>query len=326
MKRHLGYAAAAMALLLAGFLTLVGCSSGESNGWAGGSAAGGPAVTATPGATSGGFPVTVKDDAGRTVTMAKKPTRIVSLAPANTEIVYALGLLSELKGVTTYDDYPEAATKLPKMGDFTTPNLEAIAAAKPDIILVTGGIQGDIVSKLEGTGAKVVVVDPQDLKGTYAAIETVGKVLGATQSASRVVTKMKSDAAGIARSVASSPKVTCFVEIGWNPLYTAGTGTLLDDLVSGAGGVNVVKQKGYVGYSTEQLLLDQPFAYLGTKSSLGGVGALSARPGFSGLAAVKGGKVFVLDDDLVSRPGPRIVEGMRQIAKALHPALVRDPD
>jgi iron complex transport system substrate-binding protein len=316
MNKHSSHAAAAavVALLLAGALALAGCASAGTSGKAG---------PTTGAASADVFPVTIKDDAGRTVTIDKKPLRIVSLAPANTEIVYALGLLGELKGVTTYDDYPVAATKLPKMGDFTTPNLEAIAAAKPDVILVTGGVQADVVGKLEAPGAKVVVVDPQDLKGTYAAIETVGRVLGASGKAGDVVAKMRSEAADIEKAVSSAPKVTCFVEIGWNPLFTAGQGTLLNDLVTGAGGTNVVKQKGYVGYSTEQLLVDQPAAYLGTKSSLGDVGALAARPGYSGLAAAKDGRVFVLDDNQVSRPGPRIVEGMRQIAKALHPDLVK---
>lgn len=318
MKKHLTYTAA-LATLIAGSLMLAGCTMGVDPGWlAGPRSQSSPTTSAKPAA--GGFPVTVKDDAGRTVTVATKPARIVSLAPANTEIVYALGLLDELKGVTTFDDYPEAAKALPKMGDFTTPNLEAIAAAKPDVILVTGGVQADVVTKLEGTGAQVVVVDPQDLKGTYAAIETVGTVLGARQKAESVVAKMKADAASIAKAVASAPKVTCLVEIGWNPLFTAGKGTLLDDLIAGAGGSNVVTEKGYVGYSTEKLLTDQPAVYMGTKSSLGDGGALTARPGFSGLSAVKAGRVVVLDDNLVSRPGPRIVEGMRQIAAALHPA------
>ncbi len=317
MKKHVRYGtAAAIAVLLAGVLALSGCA---------GAAKSGAAVTGVDkaGASAAAFPVTVRDDAGRTVTIARKPGRIVSLAPANTEIVYALGLLGELKGVTTYDDYPAEATKLPKMGDFTTPNLEAIAAAKPDVILVTGGVQADIVGKLEGSGAKVVVIDPQDLKGTYAAIGMAGKILGATKKADEVVAKMKADADGIAKAVSSAPKVGCFVEIGWNPLFTAGTGTLLQDLITSAGGVNVVKQKGYVGYSVEQLVTDQPAVYLGTKSSIGDVGALASRPGYSGLNAIKDGKVFSLDDNLVSRPGPRIVEGMRQIAKALHPDVVK---
>lgn len=319
MKKHArSTTAAVLAVLLVGALVLSGCAGAAKSG---SDASGTPRAGAPTSAAT--FPVTVKDDAGRTVTIAKKPASIVSLAPANTEIVYALGLLGELKGVTTYDDYPAAATKLPKMGDFTTPNLEAISAAKPDVILVTGGVQADIVGKLEGSGAKVVVIDPKDLEGTYAAIEMAGKVLGATAKADAVVGKMRADAVVIAKEVAAAPKVKCFVEIGWNPLFTVGKGTLIDDLISGAGGINVVTQKGYVGYSVEQLVTDAPAVYLGTKSSLGEVSALSSRPGYSGLAAVKDGRVFLLDDNQVSRPGPRIVEGMRQIAKALHPDLVK---
>ena len=111
----------------------------------------------------------------------------------------------------------------------------------------------------------------------------------------------------------------CFVEIAQEPLYTAGTGTLVNDLIEQAGGENVVTQKGYVGYSVEQLLIDNPEVYLATKGSMSDPKLLDSRPGYSKLSAVKNGRVVLLDDNLVSRPGPRVVEGIRQIAEALNP-------
>jgi iron complex transport system substrate-binding protein len=265
------------------------------------------------------FPLTITDDAYRQVTFSKPATRVVSLAPANTEIVYSLGLFSRVVGVTTYDDYPVEVTNVAKVGDFTTPNLEAIAAAKPDLILVTGGVQADVIGKLQSIGAKVIVIDPQDLAGVYRGIETISKVMGVPSRGSDLVAKMRSDLARIRAAVSAEPTVTAFIEIGWGPLYTAGSGTLLDDLLTQAGGSNVVKEKGYVGYSVEQLVIDQPAVYLGTLSSIGDVTTLAQRPGYSAIPAVVGGKVFSLDDDLVSRPGPRIVEGVREMARALHP-------
>ena len=274
-------------------------------------------------AVKAGFPVTITDDASRTVTIEAEPKRIVSLAPANTEIVYSLGIFDRMVGVTTWDDYPPQVKDVAKIGDFTTPNLEAIAAAKPDVILLTGGVQADVLSKLEGLGAKVVVIDPQDLDGVYSAIGAVAKITGTTAKGEEVVAGMKSDLDGITAKLAGVAPTRAFIEIGWSPLFTAGPGTLLNDLVVKAGGENVVTEKGYVGYSVEQLVKDQPDVYLGTLSSIGTAATLAKRPGYSAISAIKAGRVFSLTDDLVSRPGPRVVDGVLEIAKALHPDLFK---
>jgi iron complex transport system substrate-binding protein len=269
---------------------------------------------------AGGFPLTVTDDASRTVTLKAPATRVVSLAPANTEILYGLGAMERLVGVTTFDDYPAEVSSIAKMGDFTTPNLEAIASAKPDLVLVTGGVQAEVIGKIEGLGAAVLVVDPTDLEGVYRAIELVSQAIGTPAKGAAVTDGMKADLVSLHAAVGSEAPVTCFVEIGWNPLFTAGPGTLIDELAREAGGRNVVTQPGYVGYSAEQLLKDQPYVYLGTRSSLGDqAGAIDQRPGYKRLDAVVAGRVVALDDNLVSRPGPRVIEGVRAIARALHP-------
>jgi iron complex transport system substrate-binding protein len=309
---RLARAGAALAAVALAVIALAGCKAAQTS-----------APTTPAATTTAAFPVTITDDASRSVTIASQPQRIVSLAPANTEILYALGELYKVVGVTTFDDYPVQVKSIAKMGDFQTTNIEAVAAAKPDVVFVTGGVQADVLSKLEAVGAKVVVVDPQTLDGVYAAIGTVAKVTGATTQGDKVVAGMKSQLASIETSLAGAAPVRAFVEIGQNPLYTAGRGTLLDDLLVRAGGVNVVTQKGYVGYSVEQLVRDQPTVYLGTKSSIGDVGSLSKRPGYSALSALKTFSVFMLDDNLVSRPGPRVVQGVLEIAKALHPDLFR---
>jgi iron complex transport system substrate-binding protein len=309
--RRVTGAIAAVAIAGAMALALTGC---------GGKTATAPLQTTKAVA---GFPVTITDDASRTVTIDAEPKRIVSLAPANTEIVYSLGIFDRMVGVTTWDDYPPQVKDVAKIGDFTTPNLEAIAAAKPDLILLTGGVQADVLSKLEGLGAKVVVIDPQDLDGVYSAIGTVAKLTGTTAKGDEVVAGMKTQLADITAKLAGAAPTRAFIEIGWGPLYTTGSGTLLDDLLVKAGGTNVVTQKGYVGYSVEQLVKDQPDVYLGTLSSIVSTDALAKRPGYSAISAIKAGRVFSLTDDLVSRPGPRVVEGVLEIAKALHPDLFK---
>ncbi len=304
-------AAAALALLLGAALlatALAGC----------GSTAAEKPTRATTGSTPA-FPVTITDDSSRTVTVKAEPQRIVSLAPANTEIAFALGLGDKVVGVTTYDDYPAEVTSIAKVGDFSSPNIEAIAAAKPDLVLATAGVQADMVTKLEELGATVVVIDPQNIAGLYTDIERVGSVTGATAPAERLVAGMKSDVEAVRTAVAGAAPATAFVEIGQNPLFTVGTGTLIDELLVLAGGKNVVSQPGYVAYSAEQLIAADPQVYLATKGSMSDPNALKSRAGFDKLSAVKTGRVIILDDNLVSRPGPRVVEGLRQIAEGLHP-------
>lgn len=264
------------------------------------------------------FPAVVTDDAGREVTIAERPERIVSLAPANTEIVAALGALDRLVGVTTYCDYPKQVESIEKVGDFMQPNLEAIAALDPDVVLVTTGVQADVISQLESLGAAVVAVDPMTVDALYESIRTVGAAIGESPAAEELVGSMQIQIEEIGEQVESDP-VTCFLEIAQDPLFTVGSGTLLNELIERAGGENLVTEEGYVAYSVEQLVALDPDVYLATKGSMSNPSDITGRPGYENLTAVAEGRVYLLDDNLVSRPGPRIVEGIRQIAVALHP-------
>lgn len=270
--------------------------------------------------SAAGFPITIIDDAGRQVVIEAPPERIVSLTPANTEIVAALGGLDRLVGVTTFCDYPPEVADIKKIGDFAQPNVEAIAAADPDVVFATGGVQADVIAKLEEAGAVVVVVDPQSLEQLYSGIARVATVMGVPAESDRLIGGMRAALDEVKVAVAGEKPARVFLEIAQDPLYTVGPGTLMDELIGAAGGVNVVTTEGYVAYSLEQLVKDDPDVYLATKGSMSDPADLSRRAGYGSLAAVKGGKVAVLDDNLVSRPGPRVVEGVRLIAKALHPA------
>jgi len=306
-RRHRPRVAPLVALALAvllGLAVLTGCAT-----------AGEPTAES---ATEASFPVTVTDDAGRSVTIAARPERIVSLAPGNTEIVAALGALDRLVGVTTYCDYPAEVADLPKMGDFIGPNLEAIAAADPDLVLVTTGVQAEVITQLENLGASVVAIDPQTIEGLYSSIGTIGDAIGEPAASAELVESMEIQIHDIAEQVEGGP-VRCFLEIAQDPLFTVGSGTLLNELIEYAGGENVVVEAGYVAYSVEQLIQANPDVYLATKGSMSVPADITGRPGYDAISAVTEGRVFLLDDNLVSRPGPRVVEGIRQIAEALHP-------
>lgn len=301
-------ALAAVLTVVAAALVLVGCSGIQS-------ATSGSSTS--PGAI--GYPVTITDDSSHTVTISSPPKRIVSLAPANTEILFAIGAGDRVVGVTTYDDFPPQVKKLPKVGDFMNPNLEAIAAAKPDLIVATNGVQAETLKKLSALGATVISIDPQTVQGVMTDTQRLGEAVDETGNASSVVSGMQAAINNVKGAVSGSPRPTVFVEIGQNPLYTVGQGTLMGDLVALAGGTNVVTQSGYLPYSVEQLVKANPDYYLATKGSSSNPAAMSKRPGFAKLAAVSAGHVVILDDSLVSRPGPRIVLGLKAIARAIHP-------
>jgi iron complex transport system substrate-binding protein len=217
------------------------------------------------------------------------------------------------------DDYPAQVADIAKVGDFAGPNIEAVAAANPDLVFATTGVQADVIVKLEELGAKVIAVDPQDIEALYADILEIGQATGNTSEAEKVVSDMKAQAEEIRVAVSDAAPVTAFVEIAQNPLFTVGGGTIMGELIVLGGGTNVVTEPGYVPYSTEQLLKADPDVYFATKGSMSDPAALETRPGFKDLTAVKNGAVLVLDDNLVSRPGPRIMEGLKQIAQGLHP-------
>lgn len=274
-----------------------------------------------PATSSFTYPVTITDDASRTITIEAEPQRIVSLAPANTEILFELGLGERVVGVTTYDDYPAEVKSIAKVGDFVTPNLEAVAAVDPDLVFVATGVQADAIAKLEELGAIVVAMDPQDLEGLYEDIGEMAVAAGVPEEGSLLAENMRTTVDGIRSKVADAKPVTAFVEIGQNPLYTVGSETLMNELVTLAGGTNVVTTAGYVPYSIEELVKADPQVYLVTKGVASDPSAIEKRAGYASLSAVKADRIVILEDNLVSRPGPRIVQGLQQIAEGLHPEI-----
>lgn len=265
------------------------------------------------------FPVTITDDLGREVTVNEAPEKIVSLAPGNTEMLFAMGAGDRVVGVTSYDDYPAEVADIEKIGDFTGPNVEKIASLSPDLILATSGVQEDVIAQLEGLGATVVVIDPASIDGLLESLTEIGQITGQVAEAQSVVDGMNKELEAIDAEAAKivARTTTAFLEIGQNPLYTVGQGTLLNDLLTRAGAQNIVPEEGYVPYSAEQVLAKQPDVYFATAGSGSTADDIAKRPGHNKLSAVKNGRVVVLDENTTSRPGPRIVEGLKAIQVAL---------
>ncbi len=271
---------------------------------------------------------TVTDGAGRVVTLpAASPSRIVSMAPACTEILFALGLGDRLVGVTTWCDYPEEARSLTKVGDAWSPDYERIVGLKPDVVLAAGTAESEIVLRLQAYDIPVVVVNAATVDEVPAQVELVGEVTGRIEQARELAASMRSRLQEVRRRVAEIP-VTARPTVFWvldDLLWTVGPGSFVHDLLESSGGRNVAEALGvpYAQYSLEALLEKNPdVIVLAALDPTLGPG-LEALPGWSNLRAVREGRVYRVDADLVSRPGPRVVDGVELVARLLHPQVFR---
>lgn len=283
-----------------------------------------PAPTAAPAAA---FPLTITDDAGRTVTIKAEPKRVVSLAPSNTETIYALGKGANVVGVTQYCNYPPEAKEKPQVGGFSKIDLEKVVGLSPDLVLATNIHAKSIVPELEKRGLVVVVVEPKNVTEVVAKMATFGKLLGASAQATQLSAQMQSRIDAVTTKVATAKtKPRVFYEIDAN-LYTPGPGSFIDDLLNKAGGVNIAADaKGsYAQLSAEVILAKDPEVILLGDMLFGETPEkLKARAGWANLTAVKTNRVVpITNEDVVARPGPRIVEGLELVARALYPDLFK---
>ncbi|MBI4787757.1 MAG: ABC transporter substrate-binding protein [Chloroflexi bacterium] len=277
--------------------------------------------------TPAAFPLTITDDAGRQVTIKAAPKRIVSLAPSNTEVVYALGQGALVVGVTEYCDYPPEAKQKPKVGGFSKIDLEKVVGLTPDLILATNIHVKSIVPELEKRGLVVVVVEPKNVDDVVNKITIVGKLSGATEPAAKLAAQLKSRVDAVTAQVAkakSKPRV--FYEID-KTLFTPGPGSFIDDMIVKAGGVNIAADaKGAYAQLTPEVIIarDPEIIFLGDMLFGESPDSVKARPGWANLTAVKAGRIVpLIDENLFSRPGPRTVDGLEWLARALHPDLFK---
>ncbi len=274
--------------------------------------------------------LTLTDGLGRTVTLASPAKRVVSLAPSNTEILFALGAGDQVVGVDALSDYPPQAKSLQSIGgSMGQYSLETIAALKPDLVLAAEINSPELVASIEKLGLTVYYLpNPKTLEDLYTNIETVATLTG--RDPVKLTDSLKARVSAVDEKIAkATTKPVVFYEIdATDPSkpYTAGPGTFIDLLITRAGGQNVVTKAGitdqYPQLSLEQLVATPPDLIL-LGDSLYGTTAdtVKARPGWDALQAVTDGKIYPFDDNLLSRPGPRMVDGLEALAKLLHPEL-----
>ena len=260
----------------------------------------------------------VMDEAGKRVKVPVRPQRIVTLAPNLTEIVYAVGAGDRLVGNTTLCDYPEAAKQIAKIGDTLQPNIERIIALRPDLILVSTASQLETFTKqLDERGIAVFVTDSHDLEGVFRSIKTVGDLLGQQSQAETLVNSLRARATAIEDAVKSRQPVKVFYQVSPSPLWTAGRRSWITDLIRRAGGKSVTGEvEGeWMRYSDEAALASHPEAIIMATSGE----KMEVAPALEKSPAVINKRVYGINGDYLSRPGPRLVEGLEQIARVLHP-------
>ncbi|MCE5336953.1 MAG: cobalamin-binding protein [Desulfobacteraceae bacterium] len=268
----------------------------------------------------------IRDQAGRTVSVPDNPERVVSLAPSVTEIVFALGEGDRLKGVTEHCDFPAAALALPKIGSYVHLDLEKIVALKPDLCIgVRDGNPPNVAAKLQSLGIPVYAVDPRNLGTIVNTVLEIGRILGATQRAESLAKEMIQRIEQVKDRLAGTeqrPRV--FFQIGIVPLVSAGGNTIIHELITTAGGINLaVGPTPYPRFSKEKVLALQPDVIIITSMTRGqDLEQVKADwEQYDSLPAVRSKRIAIVDANLFDRPTPRIVEGLETLAEIIHPDL-----
>ncbi len=267
---------------------------------------------------SGAWPLAVTDATGTRLVFAGPPARVVSLAPSVTEVLWAVGAASQVVGVTSADDYPPEARTRPRVGGVRVDE-ERLAALRPDLVVGVASLQGPTLARLRSLGYQVLAVEANSLEQVYGLILLVGDVTGHSKPARHVVERMRRAEAEVAAKVQRRRPVRVFVQVWDQPFLTTGAGTLTDDLLRRAGGRNLFSERhGWPQVSEEEVVARDPecVVVLGK-----GAERVRRRAAWAHTTARRTGCVVEVDPSWVVRPGPRVVLGLRALARVLHPEV-----
>ncbi|HEX9698667.1 MAG TPA: cobalamin-binding protein [Acidobacteriota bacterium] len=267
--------------------------------------------------------VALVDDSGVRVELPRQVRRIVSLAPSNTETLFHIGAGDLLVGATRFDEHPPEAAAVPRVGGFADIDVERVLALRPDLVLAAGFHAGGVAPRLRGLGLTVFVIEPRDAAEAIDRVELLGRIVGREARARNAARRLRQRMARVqARVVGARGRPRVLYQLS-RDLYSAGPGSFPHDLIVRAGGANIAASAGdrYPRLSEEFVIAADPEVIFVAGHESGVTAAeLRARPGWAGIAAVRTRRIVVLEDpDLAGRPGPRIVEALEIIARAIHP-------
>jgi iron complex transport system substrate-binding protein len=275
-------------------------------------------------------PRTFVDDLDRKLYLAKPPKRIVSLAPSITEILFAIGAEDEIVGVTDFCNYPPAALEKPKVG-YSQPNLEALVALEPQLVLAPPSfLRADLLAKLEQLKIPTFVLESKTVEGIFGHIQLIGRMVGRAPEANAFTAAMRKQVVNLTKKVEGRPRPTLLYVLSSEPLITVGPGSFIHHLIELAGGRNAAERANapYPRLTMEEVLTQNADILLFPVGEFEGVPQAEQDRWirWDTLRAVQNGKLFQVQSDLLNRPGPRVIEGLRHLVKLLHPDVsLEDP-
>ncbi|KPN97760.1 ABC transporter substrate-binding protein [Lysinibacillus sp. ZYM-1] len=275
------------------------------------------------------FPMTITDAIGKDITLEAPPEKIVSLIPSNTEILFGLGLKDEIVGVTNNDDYPPEVAEKVKVGGMEY-NIEQIIALKPDIVFAhesSMSLSESAIEQLESAGMKVFVVkNAQDFNETYTTIEQLGSATGKLPEAEKIIADMKAKVEEVQAKVKDVESKKVFVEASDEPnIYTAGQGTFMNAMLEMIHAENVaVDGDNWYEIGAEQIIAKNPDVIVVTYNYVPDIlTKIPQRAGFDTINAVKNKAIAQVDESTTSRQGPRLADGLEELAKAIYPEVFK---
>jgi iron complex transport system substrate-binding protein len=290
--------------------------------------------TTSPTQTASPFPISITDDTNYVLNLTGYPKRIVSLAPANTQVIFAVGAGNNVVGVTDFDKYPYNFTawieagNMSTIGNYYQPAIEPIVALNPDLVVASLG-SVDAAAQLRDLGYNVLILNPTNLQGILSNMLAIGKATGHDSEAQATVAGLQTRIDAVVNGVktaATRPKV--YHEIWSDPFMSVGNGTFVDDIITLAGGQNIFENAtdAYPVVSSEAIIELNPDVMvfptqMGVESFWGNYSAVAARAGWANINAVKNGKMHTVSGDIIDEPGPRQVDSLEIMAKILHPEI-----
>lgn len=272
------------------------------------------------------YPLVVHDDLGRTVTIPTEPERIVVMLPSATETLCAIGACGRIVATDDYSNWPPEVANKPKAGGLYNPNVELIVSLKPD--LVVGSKYGKLTEALEKLGLTVYAVDTQTYQDIFRSARDLGRLVNRESEAEALIARINADVYALETQAAKAPdRPTVYYEIDATP-YTVGPGSFIGTLIEKARGVNIIPAElGLFPKISPELVVEKDPEVIVLGDAPFGVTAekIAQRPGWSGIRAVKSGRVCELtqkETDLIHRPGPRVAQGLEVLIRCLHPGLL----
>jgi iron complex transport system substrate-binding protein len=266
---------------------------------------------------------TFVDNAGRKLYFAKSPQRVMSLAPSITEMLFALGLDDQIVGVTNFCNYPPAAAAKPKIG-YTHPNLESLVALRPDMVAAPSEfLRADMLAKLDELKIPVFILQAKSLEDVFSHIHVLGRIFDRSSAADALTRSMRERLGELARHLETTPHARVLYVLSSQPLITVGPDSYIHQMIGLAHGINIAASASgaYPRLNMETVLEKNPEVLIFPVGSTESVSESERQTwgSWTGLSAVQHRRLHAVSSDTLNRPGPRVVEGLEQLARAIHP-------